>query len=574
MENSFHSSKGDEMASFCLCNISALLCGVSLLLGFCIGVLFEQIRAQRKTRSAIRVSEPEPASDLISVSSGNELPAVCNVLLVRPVKLTGFERAADIAENTLFAMIGLSTSTIGSEDNIYSSKPWSMMPRESGSGSTSSIHLWTCCDVDGIAMRTSVFVRKKAAFVLKLLIERRIRTGLEGAAANSEVIQTFCGGSFVVSRLSCDSSSLTVPKNDFLVVTKTSMLPDGTLLIASRSTYVPHTVTEHQRGGRNGFVRGVVYCSGFVLRPVESEDAVGCEVFFAAHVDMLGPICGSNSSKGEALYSSSLRMMEMIALCCSEDSDVPRNICRNVPASISITAIQAGVPRNSVRTLTPNFAQKDKENIMSKIAERPNDLPPTLVNRGQIKLSLDVMNNLHIASQSARVTVMHLYESSVASRDDRQETKSDVYGSEAASEISKSLSSTYYRVNDEREVHREKGERDENEAQWLSSSTVDSRSMSLSPHPSPRRDDRRERPPVDFQEPGPKTLDLAPNALKPGVTLRYYGIVGSVGSVGSVANKGYFPGDVLFIEFMLIFISLVNFSTHCSESLHSAPRMM
>ena len=185
-------------------------------------------------------------------------------------------------------------------------------------------YLWKChSESHGILLRTSVVVKATPKTVLQWLVNRNILTGLETASSEHTLIKSFHGNSMSVRRICCDSgpTSRASFKRDFVVVTSISMLPDGAFLVASRSVYIPDHITTQHRKGRNGYVRGIIYTSGFVLRPIKDVNGhkpddnhpCQCEVSFATHMDMLGTISEhTNMCKLEELKTSVLSIMERI----------------------------------------------------------------------------------------------------------------------------------------------------------------------------------------------------------------------------------------------------------------------
>ena len=246
---------------------------------------------------------PQPETDAVIGDTETEK----GIVLMTPILDTGYDYCIEKAKCSLLSILGLSSPDLVEKDR-YASRPWSLMP----SGSMS--YLWTCrSEPDGIMLRTSMIVKSNAKSVLRWLVHRNILTGIESTSCENVLIKKFHGGCVSVRRICCDAGSLTSSKRDFVVVTSISMLPDGVFLVASRSVYIPDKITMQRRRSHNGYVRGIVYTSGFVLRPVKCpiDGACGCEVFYAIHLDMLGPPSGNaNSSKLDELNVSVMTVME------------------------------------------------------------------------------------------------------------------------------------------------------------------------------------------------------------------------------------------------------------------------
>ena len=241
-----------------------------------------------------------------------------NIALITPIVDTGYEYCMEKAKCSLVSILGLSNHDTDEKYRYYA-LPWSLLP----SGTMS--YLWTChSESHGILLRTSVIVKANVNSVLQWLVQRNILTGLETASSSNILIKSFNGNSMTVRRICCDSgsSSHASLKRDFVVVTSISMLPDGAYLVASRSVYIPdHITMHHRRKGRNGYVRGIIYTSGFVLRPIkdmsdqktDENKLCHCEISFATHMDMLGTISEhANMCKLEELKTSVISIMERI----------------------------------------------------------------------------------------------------------------------------------------------------------------------------------------------------------------------------------------------------------------------
>ena len=209
-----------------------------------------------------------------------------------------FASSIDISKCALLSIIGLPISS-KSEEEKYSNRSWSLVPFSPNS------HIFTCrsCS-DGIILRTSIFVKRSAKAVLYWLLSQNITTGLEDVSdKHSTILESHKGGSISLKRI-CFKGSITSARRDFIVITSISVLCNGTYVISSRSVHAPESSLLSCRKSKNGFVRGIIYASGFVLRPIESSDGDGCEVFFGAHLDMLGVRPRPSVSLNSTPYSS------------------------------------------------------------------------------------------------------------------------------------------------------------------------------------------------------------------------------------------------------------------------------
>jgi hypothetical protein len=221
----------------------------------------------------------------------------------------------DKARQTIFAIIGLRGVTEEMRSK-YTAKKWALIR------SAESSHVWISRDakVDGVVLKDGIllkghsFTKLGPTEVLEWLFESESLTGLDGIAQDSETqyrtIESGTKNQITVRRLVCKSTSFMRSKRDFVLVCCVSTLDDGTHIITSRSFPEDFDLTKQKRKDKKGFLRGVVYGSGFILHPWRSSDGTGsgCEISYAAHIDMMGA-GHTNAQKAEPLAERVLRMM-------------------------------------------------------------------------------------------------------------------------------------------------------------------------------------------------------------------------------------------------------------------------
>ena len=322
-----------------------------------------------------------------------------------PALDSGYKSCITTGKATLFAILGL---TDGAESDAYAALPWLLQP----SGATS--YIWSCRSEDrGILLRTSVVVKSTAPVVLRWLMDRNIVSGLETAAYESLLVKSFCGGSVGVRRICCDSGSLTSAKRDFIVVTSVSIEDDGTLVVASRSVYVPDRPTTLPRRSKQGHIRGIVHASGFVLRPCRARGGGDgpdeCEVLFGTHVDLLSPAAGrTHRSTLAELTASALtileRLEEFFRLSVAEQSS-------NDGAVPPVVVLRSPAP--SPHLLPPACACPNL--LLLRAHPDPSATPKNDDNpRGaalQVSLTIEQTVNLQSAGSAAVAHIRHLHES-------------------------------------------------------------------------------------------------------------------------------------------------------------------
>jgi hypothetical protein len=182
--------------------------------------------------------------------------------------------------------------------------------------SASSANLWVSkAKEDGILLRATSLVSTPAKSVMKWILHNDLAVGIESLCFRKETLKTFKGENSRLRRLSCKSGALTSSKRDFVLISSSTRLQDGTILLTSRSLQVPKDITANmRRPNKHGYIRGILHGSGFILRPIRCMDSGGydmCEVFLAVHVDMLGSASGRvNESKREILADFVLQILD------------------------------------------------------------------------------------------------------------------------------------------------------------------------------------------------------------------------------------------------------------------------
>lgn len=337
-----------------------------------------------------------------------------DILYIPATSDSGYEQTITIAKSILISVIGLPGA-----DETYSNKPWSLV--RSGASS----HLWVSrAKADGILLRGTSFAPTQAKYILKWLNEQDLVTGIEGISHKGEVIKTYHGGSIVVRRITCRSGSLTSSKRDFILVTSNTMMADGTFIVASRSVDIPSEITQQQRRARNGYIRGVVYGSGYVLRPVQSSDGIGCEIFFAAHLDMLGSPTGRmNMSKTDILAGSVLTIFDRIQENCSMGVFNEAAAGDNAGGAVGgggglgsgfiggLSSVLSSSKSTFSISSFGSFGGRDSPSDTMPFSSSPLTVPPKIDCPGQIGLSSDQMHELLTAAKGALAKIRKLHKS-------------------------------------------------------------------------------------------------------------------------------------------------------------------
>jgi hypothetical protein len=308
-----------------------------------------------------------------------------------------YDSIIETSKETLKSIIGLPNCNYS-----YANRQWTLVR------SATSTHIWVSKKKeDGVLIRGTAFAPAQAKSVLRWIVEEDLVTGMEGISHRREVIATYNGGSVVVRRIIFKSGSLTSSKRDFLIVTNTSVLPDGTFIVVSRSIDIPEKLTRNQRKQqKNGYIRGVVYASGYVIRPLasskeSSSNNSGCEIFFAAHLDMLGSFSGRmNTAKTDILAGSIITIMNRIQQTCTD------TIINSVPTSTSpIVSIPSILP-----PYTPFVVEKEQNNT---IVDDSNEFQTMEEEHPQIGLTTEQNRELLLRARGAITKIRKLHSSIV-----------------------------------------------------------------------------------------------------------------------------------------------------------------
>lgn len=208
----------------------------------------------------------------------------------------------------------------------------------------------------GIYLTGSCHTYLSPEAVLSWLKQNSFTTGFEGLAPDMEVNleQKSKKAENTVRRLVSKPASMMSSKRDFIVVTSISKLEEaGAYLIASRS--MPDDF-ENLRNGtglkkKGGFLRGIVYGSGWILHPWATGDGdeYGCEISFATHIDMMGAASSNvNQNKQEILADRILSILSM--LCSTED----------------VSVLKLKPESGGIGTDTPNNQRKKSHSILAE----------------------------------------------------------------------------------------------------------------------------------------------------------------------------------------------------------------
>jgi hypothetical protein len=217
-----------------------------------------------------------------------------------------FDATIEKAKATLFSIVGFK----GSVDYFDKKRSWDSV------FSSSSCHFWLSrSKKDGMLIRGTTFASSSPSVILNWLIERDLVTGIEGLSTKSKILKRYNNGSGIsitLRTIMCKSGSIMSSNRDFHIITSISTHEDGSYVIATRS--IPEDFNQKKKSSTNGLIRGLVHGSGFILRPwKKGGDQDGCEILYAAHLDMLGSRTGRiNAAKTDTLIAAIISTVQAI----------------------------------------------------------------------------------------------------------------------------------------------------------------------------------------------------------------------------------------------------------------------
>lgn len=167
----------------------------------------------------------------------------------------------DITRSFISETVDMLLNVVGmsAKSDIYASKQWSLMPI-----SSNNTYVWTSKDKnDGILLKGSAVTKTSPRAVATWLLEQHIGTGLEVIMTRSEVLYLNQKENVAVRRFVCRSDRVMFSSRCFVVLSACRYMADGSCVIVTRS--LPSDVDKSSDGK---CVRGCIFASGFVIRPV------------------------------------------------------------------------------------------------------------------------------------------------------------------------------------------------------------------------------------------------------------------------------------------------------------------
>ena len=168
-------------------------------------------------------------------------------------------------------------------------------------------HIWLArgAKTDAILVRGGTFASADVKTVAQWLTEENLCSALKGIIHHTEALNSL--GKATVKRITSVKAGLVVSsKREFIVVSSQSEV-DGATIFCTRS--LPET---NIYPVKKGYTRGFLHASGFILQPMKSGDAEGCNVQFAIHLDMKSSSGRSVALRIDPLIKSLVLLTESI----------------------------------------------------------------------------------------------------------------------------------------------------------------------------------------------------------------------------------------------------------------------
>lgn len=268
-------------------------------------------KAKVESQNGAADISPAPASVEMVVASGGTVDSPVNDSLNNRVRAGSESHDAtlrpliDNATILLLDIIGVKRSA----SSNYGKRPWELV--RTGPSS----HFWlSSSKVDGVLLRGTSIAVSDAKDVLYFLSRQSECIGMESIADTYEVLYVSEDKKTTLYRIRCKTNSITSWVRDFVIINNVVEKPDGTVIMVSQSLpddYVTMLCGPKSLRSNKRSVRGILYCSGYVLRPLKSGEGNGCEVSYGCHIDFKGSK-GLNTKKMDALMCHMQVIMEQL----------------------------------------------------------------------------------------------------------------------------------------------------------------------------------------------------------------------------------------------------------------------
>jgi hypothetical protein len=273
----------------------------------------------------------------------------------------------DNATSLLYDIVGMK----GSGTSDYGKRPWELV--RTGPSS----HFWLSSSKDdGVLLRGTSLAASDAKDVYYWLMKQNECIGIESIAISSDLLYHTEDRKTSVHRLRCKSGSITSWVRDFVIINNISEKPDGTVVIVSQTLsdeYIQlikkqqnnsiidasSTTSTTKLSGSSRSVRGILYCSGYILRPLKAGEGTGCEISYGCHLDFKGSK-SLNSGKMDALMCHMQSTMDKLQFgqISTADLNARASSMDNLDAAM-------GSPTTLKKTLTSQSAGNSTRNSES-----------------------------------------------------------------------------------------------------------------------------------------------------------------------------------------------------------------
>lgn len=243
--------------------------------------------------------------------------------------------------------------------DAYATKVWRRVPSDSKTSTWISK-----APSDGILFHTSCIFEATPDEVLLLISEEHSPSGLEHISFQYENLCVSKNNNIFIKNFFVESGSVQASNRILTVVSGIVSRENGIIILHSRSSNVPEHIDFKSREPcePNGYIRGILYASGFIIKPLEctlGSTKPRALVQFAIHLDLLGSITGrANRYNRDVLLQSIQTLFRNVQSRCAERNSLnlpsaPRTMETDMVSPSSCSGSGSGSGVNSSCRSTP-----------------------------------------------------------------------------------------------------------------------------------------------------------------------------------------------------------------------------
>ena len=191
-----------------------------------------------------------------------------------------------LSVRTLVTIAGIVDSSMYSSELEYIQISWTKIR------SDPMIEVWESPSPQhGVLFHAISRIQTSSTALIQWLTDEGIQTGIESIAFRNEIIQSIDKNN-ELRKLYVKSGSLHAKKRLFTVLTTADRYDQNMYVISSRSVDLPSSILDEDKNSsrlnksENGFLKGHLYGSGYIIKPIPNNDTC-CDLIFITHLNML-----------------------------------------------------------------------------------------------------------------------------------------------------------------------------------------------------------------------------------------------------------------------------------------------